>query len=92
MSVLVLVLWPVSCVLAFLLGALCYHGVRILAVRPIYKASAPMDAGMNERKMKVIADKAAAAQAVVYLQGIHLTQDEYNGVKVDPRGRVVKAE
>lgn len=89
--VLILVLWPVSCVLAFLLGAVAYHGVRMLAARPIYRAHAPGDVGVNERKAKAIADKVAAEQYAAYLSGLHLTQDEYNGVKVDPKGRVVKA-
>ena len=89
--ILILVLWPVSCVLAFLLGALAYHGVRMLAARPIYKATSALDAGVDERKLKKLADKQAADLAQAYLKGLQLTRDEYNGgVQVDPRGVVTK--
>lgn len=54
------ILLVLSHVLVFVLGALAYHGIRILSVRPI--GPSVTKPGMSEARLKQIADQMAQTQ------------------------------
>ena len=92
MNALILILWPVSCVASILAGAWLYHSIRILSVRPMYKAYQPQEAKQVEKRLALKADAEARKMQQAYLDGLQLTRDDYlreaGGVPMSGDGKV----